>query len=104
MFLVVDGRAGVTGGTSAAAPLWAALIARINQNLPKGKRVGYLTPVLYQVSGNSTIGALGCRDIVSGDNSTAAVGGYSAGPGYDAVTGWGTPLGDKLLEELKKIV
>src|SRR5579859_2904979 len=101
---VVDGKAGVSGGTSAAAPLWAALIARINENLPKGKRVGYLTPVLYQASGNSTVGTLACRDIVSGNNITAAVGGYSAGPGYDAVTGWGTPLGDKLLEELKKIV
>jgi len=59
---------------------------------------------LYQASGNSTVGALGCRDITSGDNNTAVVGGYSAGSGFDAVTGWGTPLGDKLLEELKKIV
>jgi kumamolisin len=101
---VVDGRTSVTGGTSAAAPLWAALIARINENLPKGKRVGYLTPVLYQASGNSTVGALSCHDIVSGNNITAAVGGYSAGRGFDAVSGWGTPLGDKLLQELKKIV
>ena len=101
---VVDGRTSITGGTSAAAPLWAALIARINQNLPKGKRVGYLTPVLYQSSGNSTVGAVACRDIISGNNNTAAVGGYSADSGFDAVTGWGTPLGDKLLEELKKIV
>jgi kumamolisin len=101
---VVDGKASVSGGTSASAPLWAALIARINENLPQGKRVGYLTPVLYQASGNSTVGALGCRDIVSGNNNTAAVGGYSAGPGYDAVSGWGTPLGDTLLQEIKKIV
>jgi kumamolisin len=41
---------------------------------------------------------------VSGNNITAAVGGYSAGRGFDAVSGWGTPLGDKLLQELKKIV
>jgi kumamolisin len=101
---VVDGKPSTTGGTSASAPLWAALIARINQNLPKGKRVGYLTPVLYQASGNSTVGAVACRDIISGDNKTSAVGGYSSGSGFDAVTGWGTPLGDKLLEELKKIV
>jgi len=59
---------------------------------------------LYQASGNATVGALGCRDIVSGNNDTAAVGGYSAGPGFNGATGWGTPLGDKLLEELKKIV
>jgi kumamolisin len=101
---VVDGKASVSGGTSASAPLWAALIARINENLPKGKRVGYLTPVLYQPSGGSTVGALSCTDIVSGNNNTAVAGGYSAGQGYDAITGWGSPLGDKLLQELTKIV
>jgi len=101
--IVVDGKTVVGGGTSAAAPLWAALITRINENL-KGKTVGYITPVLYQASGSSRLGASACREIKKGDNSTAAVGGYFAGPGYSAVTGWGTPVGNKLVEQIKKIV
>ncbi len=103
-FMVVDGKAGVDGGTSASAPLWAALIARINGALPAGKRVGYLTPLLYHTAGATTIGAQGCRDITTGNNITAAVGGYVAGTGYDAVTGWGVPEGNKLLNLLKPVV
>src|SRR5439155_3481764 len=45
---VVDGQGGASGGTSASAPLWAALVARINENLTGSKRVGYMTPLLYQ--------------------------------------------------------
>ena len=91
---VVDGQGGVSGGTSAAAPLWAALLLRINAVL--GKAVGYLSPLLYQ-----GLGQTGCRDIMSGNNETAAIGGYAAGPGYDAVSGWGVPIGSALLDGLK---
>jgi kumamolisin len=108
-FWVLDGHGGPNGGTSAAAPLWAALIARINAVLQEekgsGKRVGYLTPVLYQTGADGKpIGASACKDIVSGDNISAAIGGYRAGPGYDAVTGWGSPIGSKLLDALRSIV
>ena len=103
-FMVVDGKAGVNGGTSASAPLWAALIARINGALPTGKRVGYLTPLLYKAAGATTVGAQGCRDITTGNNITAAVGGYVSGAGYDAVTGWGVPEGNKLLNVLRPLV
>jgi len=95
---VVDGQGGASGGTSASAPLWAALVARINENLAGSRQVGYLTPLLYQQGG---LGKSGCRDITSGNNITASVGGYTAGAGYDAVTGWGVPDGAKLLEGLK---
>jgi kumamolisin len=79
----VDGQATVIGGTSAVAPLWAGLIARINQLL--GKPVGFLNPTLYaQVAGSG--GAF--HDIVSGNN-----GAYAAGPGWDACTGLGSPDG-----------
>jgi len=103
-FMVVDGKAGVNGGTSASAPLWAALIARINGALPAAKRVGYLTPLLYKAAGATTVGAQGCRDITTGNNITAAVGGYVSGAGYDAVTGWGVPEGNKLLNVLRPLV
>jgi len=99
-WMVVDGQGGVSGGTSAAAPLWAALIALVNSGL--GKPVGYLNPLLYQAGvGGKTLGQTGCRDITAGDNDTASVGGYSAGAGYDAVTGWGVPIGTALLSGLK---
>jgi kumamolisin len=95
-FVVAQGRGEVSGGTSAATPLWAGLLARlIKANVP----VGYITPVFYQTapaSGSKTIGGVGCTDTTQGNNNTAAAGGYSAGPGYDAVTGWGTPKGKTL--------
>ena len=102
--LVVDGKAQANGGTSAAAPLWASLITRLNQNRGAGKRVGYLTPALYRApdgtNNGPTVGAQGCTDVQSGNNITAVVGGYTAGAGYDLVSGWGTPNGVKLLAVL----
>jgi kumamolisin len=85
----VDGNLYVFGGTSAVAPLWAGLLALINQKL--GKSVGYLNPLLYQTLAQT--GAL--RDVTSGNN-----GGYPAKPGWDACTGLGTPDGAKLLNAL----
>ena len=104
--LVVDGGAQPNGGTSAATPLVAALIALINAQLPAGKRVGYLTPLLYQKSspGSATVGPTACTDVVTGQNATAQAGGYSAGPGFDAASGWGTPNGAKWLAALSAIV
>ena len=97
---VVDGQGGASGGTSASAPLWASLIARLNASL--GKPVGYLSPLLYQAAANDKpLGESGCRDITSGNNETASIGGYVAGVGYDAVTGWGVPIGSALLNALK---
>ena len=78
--VLVDGQDVVIGGTSAVAPLMAALVALINQQ--KGKSVGFIHPQLYK---NPL-----CRDITKGNNITTATNkGYSAGPGWDACTGWG---------------
>jgi len=85
--ILVDGQQAVFGGTSAVAPLWAALIARLNQQL--GTPVGHLNPLLY----GSLVGA--CRDITSGNN-----GAYQARAGWDACTGWGSPNGARLLTAL----
>jgi kumamolisin len=100
--LVVDGGAQPNGGTSAATPLVASLLTLINANRPSGKRVGYVTPVLYQAVGKPgvMVGSAGCTDVVSGNNTTDRIGGYSAGPGFDAVSGWGTPNGAKLAQLL----
>ena len=87
---LADGQPGVTGGTSAVAPLWAGLIALINQGL--GKNAGYFNPLLYQKIGPNRI----LRDIQQGDN-----GAYRAKRGWDACTGWGSPDGQALLDALK---
>jgi kumamolisin len=104
--LVVNGESQPNGGTSAASPLVAALLTLINASRRPGHRLGYVTPVLYQTIGTgasaATVGALGCTDVVEGTNTTAHAGGYSAGPGYDAVSGWGTPNGVKLAEALAR--
>jgi kumamolisin len=102
-FVVAGGQHQISGGTSAAAPLWAALVARMNQQLAaSGKRVGYLTPLLYGVAkgDTGTLGQHGCNDIHLGDNITAHVGGFKSTSGFDAVTGWGSPKGKDLLAAL----
>ena len=81
--ILVDGEQGVIGGTSAVAPLWAGLIALLNQKL--NTRLGYLNPALYSTASG------GFNDITQGDNGT-----YSAGPGWDACTGLGSPNGSQL--------
>ncbi len=86
--VLVDGQNTVIGGTSAVAPLWAGLIALLNQQL--GQPVGFLNTVLYQ------IGETAFNDITQGNN-----GDYSAGPGWDACTGLGSPNGTALLQALQ---
>jgi kumamolisin len=101
-FVIVGGQQEISGGTSAATPLWAALVARMNQQLAAGgQRVGYLTPRLY---GAAALGKTGCNDIRAGDNITAHVGGFKSAAGFDAVTGWGSPRGKDLLAALAKLL
>jgi kumamolisin len=78
----VDGAATVIGGTSAVAPLWAALLTRINQL--SGKPAGLANPKLYQAP-------TALRDITSGNN-----GDFAAAAGWDACTGLGSPNGAAL--------
>ncbi len=88
-----DGQSQVVGGTSAVAPLWAALIARLAQ--ATGNRFGLIQPTLYAgVSPGEDVA--GFRDITSGNN-----GAYSAGPGWDACSGLGSPDGTALLDRIK---
>jgi kumamolisin len=85
----VDGQNLVFGGTSAVAPLWAGLVALMNQKL--GHRVGFLNPLLY--------GSLAGKGVVN-DISTGNNGAYTAQAGWDACTGWGSPKGAALLKAL----
>jgi kumamolisin len=90
--VIVDGRRHAIGGTSAVAPLWAGLIARLAQ--ATGKRFGLLQPLIYAGVTPGTP-APGFNDIVEGNN-----GAYQAGPGWDACTGLGSPDGQALLSRL----
>ena len=84
----VDGTDETIGGTSAVAPLWAGLIALCNETL--GAPVGFAQPRLYPL-----LGSAGFHDITQGSN-----GAYSAGPGWDACTGLGSPDGTALASAL----
>jgi subtilase family serine protease len=87
----------VVGGTSASAPLWAALIAIGNQMA--GRPLGFVNPAIYQI-GASAKAAQDFRDITSGNNSQAGARGFDAVPGWDPVTGFGSPIAEKLLPDL----
>ena len=88
--VLVGGAEGVVGGTSAVAPLWAGLIALLNERL--GKRVGWLHPKLYAklAPGHAL------HDVTIGNNGV-----YEAGTGWDACTGLGTPNGLAIFKLLR---
>jgi kumamolisin len=91
---VVDNSGGVSGGTSAATPLWAALIVLLNQ--ANGKNVGFINPFLYANAGKGLT-----TPITSGTNAiSGTLDGYSAGPGWSACTGLGIPVGTAILAAL----
>jgi kumamolisin len=80
----------VIGGTSAAAPLWAAFIALLNAQ--RGQSLGFINPTLYQ---DPSL----LRPIVSGDNAIFGIG-YEAGPGWNACAGLGAPKGAAIIASL----
>lgn len=90
--ILYDGQNAIVGGTSAVAPLWAALAALLNEKL--GSPVGFLNTRVYPL--NET----GFHDITSGNNDDSGLGYYSAGTGWDPCTGLGSPDGTALLNAL----
>jgi kumamolisin len=87
--VLVDGETAVYGGTSAVAPLWAGLVARINGDT--GKPIGFLNPLIY----SQAVETSAFHDITEGNN-----GAFKAAEGWDACTGLGSPDGAKLLAAL----
>lgn len=91
-FTRVDGYEGAAGGTSAVAPLAAALVALLGQ--AKGKPIGFINPLLYANPGALT-------DVTDGTNAIErGAPGYRAAVGWDPCTGLGTPDGTALLAKL----
>ncbi len=90
-------------GTSAAAPLWAALIALADQYA--GRDLGFINPVIYRI-GRSAYYHQAFHDITTGDNTEMfppeTITGYQASPGWDPVTGWGSPNAQALIPLLAR--
>jgi len=86
--IVFNGRDGQVGGTSAATPLWAGTVALINQDLQKKsmREIGFANPALYWMGDNSAkLDPKPFHDVTAGNNL-----GFSAAPGWDFATGWGS--------------
>jgi subtilase family serine protease len=90
----------LAGGTSAAAPQWAGIMAIANQMA--GHPLGFINPALYKLAASSSTYAQDFFDITSGDNTnqSAHVTGYPATKGWDPVTGLGSSNAEKLIPDL----
>ena len=80
-------------GTSASAPLWAGIIALADQYAQR--HLGFVNPAIYQIARGSQY-RQAFHDVTAGNSNTAefpptTITGYRAGPGWDPVTGWGSP-------------
>jgi subtilase family serine protease len=85
-------------GTSGSAPLWGGLIALADQYAHHD--LGFVNPLIYRIARSSSY-SQAFHDITIGNNGVTAgqaiVTGYQAGPGWDPVTGWGSPNAQVLI-------
>jgi uncharacterized repeat protein (TIGR01451 family) len=98
-----NGQIGISGGTSAAAPLWAGYNALINQQgaIYRSPPDGFINPAVYAI-GKGPRYHLCFHDIVVGNNFwPGSPTNFSAVPGYDLCTGWGTPTGSNIINALE---
>ena len=94
-----NGSSATFGGTSCAAPLWAALVSLMNQQAAStgASMVGFINPAIYAI-GKGTWSSSSFHDITTGNNtSSSSPDNYYAVTGYDLCTGWGTPAGQSLI-------
>jgi subtilase family serine protease len=98
----VGGQPVIVGGTSAAAPTWAGIVALLNQTTPGGAS-GAINHRLYALGRQQYASGIGpFHDIVTGGNSFEGVTGFDAGAGYDLASGLGTPDIDRLSRAFTK--
>lgn len=105
-YLLHDDGWTAVGGTSAAAPLFAGIVALLDQRASAigQPALGFVAPLMYELGAT---GSSALYDITIGDNNIFPEPEYgitccAAGPGYDLATGWGSPLADRLLLELER--
>jgi subtilase family serine protease len=93
----------LSGGTSAGSPQWAGIVALADQY--QGKSLGFLNPTLYKI-GKGASYAAAFHDILVGNNSfffldfSLTITGYNAHRGWDAASGWGSPIVNGLLKRV----
>jgi subtilase family serine protease len=91
------------GGTSAGAPVWAAIAAMADQYA--GRHLGFINPAIYEI-GRSARYHRAFHDVTKGNNTvqvgSVTVKGFDAGPGWDPVTGWGSPNAQVLIPLLAR--
>jgi subtilase family serine protease len=91
------------GGTSASAPLWAGVVALANQSA--GRHLGFVNAALYRI-GRSRLYHKALHDVTAGNNTARfpprTIIGYHAAPGWDPVTGWGSPNANVLITLLAR--
>lgn len=97
--IIYQGSWFVFGGTSAATPTWAALMALGDATSAcRAHPIGFANGALYAAAGSAY--AADFNDVTAGDNSFGGVNGFSAGPGYDMATGLGSPKGSALMSAM----
>jgi subtilase family serine protease len=108
MAIVVSAHGGTmilnSGGTSASAPIWAALIALADQYV--GHHLGLVNPAIYQIARGPRYHQA-FHDVTTGNNTVqfppTTITGYQAAPGWDPVTGWGSPDAQVLIPLLARL-
>jgi subtilase family serine protease len=89
------------GGTSAGSPQWAGITALADQSA--GRRLGWINPTLYQIGHNPGRYGSALNDVTTGNNTLGGIGTYSAGSGWDAASGLGTPKANTLVPLLVQL-
>ena len=100
VYVRVNGGDRTVGGTSCAAPLWAAFVALINQQAARigQSPMGFINPAVYALGARTNYTSV-FHDITTGDNTSSdSPTQFYAVPGYDLCTGWGTPTGQKTID------
>jgi subtilase family serine protease len=105
--VAADGQYGIFpgGGTSVGAPVWAGIVAMADQYA--GRPLGFINPAIYQIS-RSAAYHRAFHDVTQGNNTvqvgSVTVQGFDAAPGWDPVTGWGSPDARVLIPLLARYV
>jgi len=100
MYLIYNnGQQTAVGGTSAATPLWTAFTSLANQQAAANSKpaIGFMNPTLYTIGNNASNYLAAIHDITTGNT------GFAALPGYDLTTGWGSPTGQSLINDLSSL-
>jgi len=90
------------GGTSAGSPQWSGILAIAGEKA--GHALGFINKALYHIGQAPPHYSASLYDITIGNNSAFGIPGFSAGPGWDAASGLGSPIANQLVNDLIQFV